>query len=385
MKKSIIPIVAALCLLSQVSAYAQEPPQNQADPAPPVSVYQVQEEPPEQNLYPVSVETVQENGVVVLRKTYEAPQDFDPEQLVEPDFEQDGFLFTRRDILRQQLAGTTETRLAYQTVSLACEDGDEKKVLRTLSPLMDYEENGYSGQLQLNADTLIVEADDYDYYQYTVTKEKEFSSLDRNDPVYMEKTTDSGMKLMDVEWSAQAHTQVADSLVPSLYRGNAIYQGIATGRKATGYTTTATYIGELSRTIPGNILYTVVYHGEAIPEPEPEKTPVNPVPIAAAATVSGGGIFYAVFFFFLRRNAKIYNLQDGEYVLLDRQRVKENTPVVDLGCLKHKAVTNGYMIELDKGIAAKLAGKSITIVNGDKRMQRQIDHTGGTYQFEIYL
>lgn len=304
MKQRIVPVMAAILLLCTMPVYASQPPEsNSGGDTATASIYQIQaegeaqpEQPPApattyearntpdqaREIYPVSTHTTEQNGILFLHRVYEVAPDFDPESLAQP-FEQDGYLFSRQDILKQELPGTTETRLAYQVVSIESEETDESKIKQQLVPVIDHEENGYTGQLQLDSSSIVMEASGYSYYQYTVTKEKEFTPLDRNDPVYMEKDTDENgvsMKLMDVEWSAQATTQVAGSLVPAAYSGNAIYQGVATGRAATGYTVTAAYIGELTKVTPGNVQYTVIFRGEPV---EPEKEPINPVPIAAAS------------------------------------------------------------------------------------------------------
>ncbi len=90
------------------------------------------------------------------------------------------------------------------------------------------------------------------------------------------------------------------------YTATATYKGTATGSRATGYVTTATYRGEISKTAPGNMLYTVIYGGiplaapvtlpGEVPEQEtPEQaTPEEPAPVAEPelepeATAKGGG------------------------------------------------------------------------------------------------
>lgn len=348
--------------------------------APPVGgLLQVAEE--KQQIYPQDVKTVTENGQTQILKSYEVPSDFNPQKLIAEPFEQNGFTFTQTEIFKKLLSGTTELRLASQTVTVQSESDDRADILKQLSPILDHTENGFSGQLRLDASTLFTEAEGYEPYSYTVTKTKDYNALDRNDPVYMEKQL-NGLKLMDVDWSAQREEHIGDSLIPSMYGGNAIYQGIASGKKATGYISTVTYFGELKKETPGNILYTVVYQGTPIPEPE---KPFNPIPLAAAATATGGGIFYAVFFFVWRKNTKIYNLQNGQYVLIEKLHMKTSNPAVDLGAMKHKTITNAFVIKLDKVLSHALFGKTINIISEGLSIQHRVQSTGGDYQFEVTI
>lgn len=209
------------------------------------------------DFYPITVETVTENGTLLVKKTYELSPDIDPQALIQP-FEQDGYSFTGREILRRQLSGETLTRAASKTALFDSETDDKAEILKQFPSTIDHEENGYAGQLYLDASSIVTEADSHEKYTYPYTKTREIPGLDRNDPAYIEKQW-NGMALADVSFKQGAG---------GLYTATAVYKGTASGKRATGYVTTATYHGEIIKTVSGNYLYTAIYAGTPIESPE---------------------------------------------------------------------------------------------------------------------
>ena len=89
---------------------------------------------------------------------------------------------------------------------------------------------------------------------------------------YIDKTVvkgDGRTKSIHVTWSVESTALVGDELVPATYSAVATYSGTAYSKTATGYITTADYIGTVSASGVSSIKYTVTYLGTAI-EVEPE-------------------------------------------------------------------------------------------------------------------
>jgi hypothetical protein len=215
------------------------------------------------------VESVIENGVPVVKKTYEALPDADPQALVSA-FEQNGFSFICREILRRELPGETLTRQAVKTALTESDTDDKAEILRQFPDTIGHEQDGYSGRLFIDASTFSTEAASFERYTYPYTRTREIPGLDRNDPSYIEREW-NGMTLADVSFK-----QGADGR----YTATAVYKGTAAGQRPSGYVTTALYRGELTKTEPGNVLYTVVYEGipvasepSDVKEPEPSEPP----------------------------------------------------------------------------------------------------------------
>jgi len=219
---------------------------------------------------PVNVETITQNGVLFIRKTYEVAPGFDPQTLVQP-FEQDGYSFDAIEILGAEQPGEMLTRPATKIASTVSDTDKEADILPHFPAIIDFEEDGYIGQLHLDGSTFKTEADRHESYTYSTNKQREIPGLDRNDPA-----------LIDREWNGMALSGVTFAQGrDGRYTATATYKGTARGERATGFVTTATYRGEISKTVPGNILYTVVYEGIPIMPPtvlptgediEPEET-----------------------------------------------------------------------------------------------------------------
>ena len=245
--------------------------------------------------YPVEVQTTENNGVQLLVKTFLVSPDTDPQALVEGNLTRRGVAYEATDILRQEQPGETEKKTASQTVTLESETDKLEDILPLLTPTMDYREDGFSGTLTLDKDTIQAKETGTSNYSYQLKETKEFTGLDRNDPYYIPKTTEKNgvtLKLADVKWTPMASGAV-NSEVPSLFSATALYTGTAWGSKADGYTVTASYTGEVSRVAEGQVLYSILYE-EVQPEEEPFPwQPVLLVTLCLGFAASGAfGIFW---------------------------------------------------------------------------------------------
>lgn len=212
-----------------------------------------------------NVETITENGVTLVKKTFEAEPDYDPQRLAQP-FEQDGHSFSVREILRRELSGEAVTRQAAKTAITESDTNNMAEIAKHFPDTIDYEDDGYTGRLHLDASTFKTDADGYQTFTYAYTKTREIPGLDRNDPAYIEREW-NGMTLSGVSFK-----QGADGK----YTATAAYKGMATGKREKGYVTSVIYRGEIVKTAPGNILYTVIYEGAPIPAEQPAPTPPEP-------------------------------------------------------------------------------------------------------------
>lgn len=263
MKRLITFFLAAAVFCSmRTAAFASEPTEQ-----PPVpSVVILSDEPEasktaEQDAVLRDVRLINENGQNLLIKTWEVPADFDPEQLTESDIEKGGYRYQKSYLMLVSENTDVDTKLASQTVTVVHSEKDGASA--RLQPLMEYNQDGYKGQLALQADSIYTEATQKNSYAYTVTDTKEFSGLERNDPYGIPKTTVKNgvtLELADIDWTSMGEGN---------YYATASYQGTAYGANVTEYTSTATYLGEVTKETIGSVTYAVVYEGSMIPLPAP--------------------------------------------------------------------------------------------------------------------
>lgn len=222
------------------------------------------------------------------------PEDTAPQGLIEKALTRRGIAYEVTDILRRELPGKMERKTVSQTVTMDSETDKTEDILPLLKSNMDYREEGFSGTLALDRDSIQAKAAGTSSYAYTLKEEKEFTGLDRNDPYYIQKTTEKNgvtLSLADVEWTPMA-SGAENSEVPSLFSALATYTGTAWGSKVEGYTVTADYTGEVSQVAEGQVLYSIVYE-EVLPEDS--AFPWRTIGLIVLFVVLGAGIGTGVF------------------------------------------------------------------------------------------
>ncbi|MCI8650742.1 MAG: hypothetical protein HFG20_11575 [Anaerotruncus sp.] len=211
--------------------------------------------------YPSEVETVTELGKTLIRKTFEVPSGTCPQALVESALQRDGMRYAIRDITKKELEPVPEMRLVSKTVSLEVQTDDEQKIQEKLSSTLEYNEGGFTGILALDEDSVTTQATESEGYAYTVRDVRRLFGVNRNDPYYLPQTVrkhGATLKLTNVDWSPMGERYDVNS-VPDLYNATATYTGKAYGSKPTAFAVNATYTGEVSRMVPGNLQYTLLY------------------------------------------------------------------------------------------------------------------------------
>lgn len=151
-----------------------------------------------------------------------------------------------------------------ETVTADTEKSDLSVVLKALSPSIEYDDGEFRGTLYLDHSTISTVASGYTTKSYTVSATKEIDNLDTNDMAYVPDTTTKNgvtVQLQSVDWQVQGTSLVDDILVPAQYKAVATYAGRASYRAATGYVTTAKYIGDIVAEGIESVTYTVIYTG----------------------------------------------------------------------------------------------------------------------------
>lgn len=236
MKKTLLVLVLALSLTG--NAFAMEVPTNTVV----------------QNL----------NGSQRLIKTFTLAPDADPEALVEDPFELEGFVYTFSDIVKEENR-VEETERHTEIVTVETEKNDLAEVLEKLSPTLEYDDGTYQGTLALDHTSILTEAAGYTTKSSSLTETKTIGKLDRNDMSYVPATTIKNgvtLKLADVEWQVTGTDLVGEVLTPSSFQAIATYTGKSYYKAATGYVTTAEYVGEVTRDDVESVTYQLTYLGE---------------------------------------------------------------------------------------------------------------------------
>lgn len=298
------------------------------------------------------VRMVEQGGQSLIVKTWDVPPGYDTERLVEDDFEKNGLHYQKTYLLQISENFENQTKLASETVTITHDKKDD--VLAGLQPIIEYNQDGFAGQLTLKTDAIITEAADMSSYSYAVTDTREFTGFERNDTYNIPKSVDKNgvpLQLVDVNW-----TQMGEGS----YKAMANYQGTASGTTVSNYISTATYIGEVAKKTLSGATYAVVYEGILIPAPPPDYFPY----ILAASTA----ILVLIALLVLlnrRKNAKVFAMIGRKYQLVHKQKISALSPIVDLTPPEISSGNEEFMIVMDRMAVRKMRGQFIKVVGKD--------------------
>lgn len=265
--------------------------------------------PPAVIVQPIQVRMEMVGDVPYITKTYEGPQDATINAWMYQianlgSFEQDGYTFSQYDSYSQIQPSGTESHTETRTATVSIEKDDKALVLAAADPTISYDDNGYSGQLKLVEDSIVITEAGRESYGYRVSDVREYKNLDRQDSAYIPKTvTKNGVELQleNVEWIVMGTSPTADGPVANLFKAVATYTGGATGSRVSGYTAAFRYEGTVNKEIPGSTYINVVFRGEKIVIPEPVPTNNIPVlPIVAGILCVVAVLAFAAVAFFTR-------------------------------------------------------------------------------------
>lgn len=310
---------------------------------------------------PENVVSENRDGRQLIIKTYTLPPDADPDELIEEPFELEGYTYHHLETVKEEQA-FKDSKAQTEVVTLETDTDNLAKILDQLVPTMEYSKDGFSGTLTLDHTTIQTEAAGYTTKYYTVTDTKQFPGLSRNDPSFVPTTTvknGSTLTLSDISWTVTGTGLADDTLVPTSYTATATYTATGSRSVATGYVTTANYIGEVTAEGIRSIAYTVTYLGAPVETPGTYHLVWLAVPGTILLLLALSGIVYALRF---RPNAVIYamNAKGVAYKRLGKQRVSTRTPKLDLTKLREYPAGDAS-VELPNKLAHKLTGRIIAI------------------------
>lgn len=265
MKKKWIWILFAIMLLT-TSACAANSVQTDSGTAATVtdSMLRADEEAVDLPEYlPLDVQMKTEGDVKLLVKKFEVSPDVEPQQLIESDLRRDGAEYVLHGVLRESLPDSAEQQTARQVVTVSGESDEREDILKLLPEFIDYAENGFTGQLALDADSISTEVESTGRYAYTIKDSREFYGLNRNDPYNIPKTaTKNGvvLTLEDIQW----RPETAGNEQFPIYSATAYYTGKGYGSAPDSYLVTAQYSGVVEKAIPGNVQYTIIYEAVSV-------------------------------------------------------------------------------------------------------------------------
>ena len=298
MRKRVLSMLCAVMMLCCMTgtAMAAEMPETVPEEAVPLTELLEQTTPEvAPTIYPAEVRASEENGIPRLEKVYYLTAKDDPATIPTADFEREGRTYTLLDILKNDQT-ETHTIDHIEVITQESKTKDMAEIIKVLEPELEIStEDGYAGVLTLDYTTISVEAAGYKTSSRTVSATRTYPNLSDADVSLIPKSVEEGgrtLSLADVDWQSAAADNVDGYDLALRYNAVATYTGTATSKYATGYTVTADYKGEVSKTSCDTIVYTAVFFGmDGGADLEKGNTfAINPllilVPIGVAAVVA---------------------------------------------------------------------------------------------------
>ena len=260
-------------------------------------------------LYPVEVTAYMEGDSPRLKKVYILTQADDPAGIPTEDFDREGLTYTLLDVTRQDHV-ETDTRDYAETVTLESKTKDMDAIMPQLTATLEVTtEEGYTGVLTLDTASIQVEAAGYSTSTRTVTAARTYPNLSDADVSLIPKTIEDGgrtLELADVQWQEAG----------GFYTASASYTGTASSKYATGYTVTAEYAGEVSRTTNDTATYIAIFSGTPAQAEAPDSQ--------AALTAEPAGSLDLRWLLVLPLGAAAAGLFFGGKLLLKKYKSKQN-------------------------------------------------------------
>lgn len=326
------------------------------------------------------------NGQQQAIMVYTLLPDQQPEDLIEQDFEYDGYLYAYSGMTKQEQT-FNEEKLHTETITVNTGSKDLKDILAELKPTIEFDDGTSQGILALDHETIKTEAAGYKTSSYTVTATKNFTGLASNDSSLIDPTAVKNgrtLSLSNITWTVESTALVGDALVPATYSAVATYSGTASSTVATGYITTAEYTGKVTASGISSIKYTVTYIGTPVLVEEPDTEISAPMAIGGLIVIAVlcGGVLFLILRF--RKNTTVYKStgEDNEYDKCGKLSLKVRNPELRIDHLKD--VPSGVIaIEVDEGVAKKLFGKKISVRYYDRIMTHTVGSVNGPYWFKM--
>lgn len=326
------------------------------------------------------------NGQQQAIMVYTLLPDQQPEDLIEQDFEYDGYLYAYSGMTKQEQT-FNEEKLHTETITVNTGSKDLKDILAELKPTIEFDDGTSQGILALDHETIKTEAAGYKTSSYTVTATKNFTGLASNDSSLIDPTAMKNgrtLSLSNITWSVESTALVGDALVPATYSAVATYSGTASSTVAIGYITTAEYTGKVTASGISSIKYTVTYIGTPVLVEEPDTEISAPMAIGGLIVIAVmcGGVLFLILRF--RKNTTVYKStgEDNEYDKCGKLSLKVRNPELRIDHLKD--VPSGVIaIEVDEGVAKKLFGKKISVRYYDRIMTHTVGTVNGPCWFKM--
>lgn len=156
-------------------------------------------------------------------------------------------------------------------VIVESDSNDPAVIAAEAEQMLVYNEGGFSGELAIEPEGIVIEDGEKQSYSYTVTDTKIYTGLASQDSYLVPKEVSKNgvtLTLSGIEWTPVGVLPDGSGR-PASYTASASYSGQGWGSKTVGYKAILPYSGEVVKEASGKVKYTLVY-GEVKAAPQLE-------------------------------------------------------------------------------------------------------------------
>lgn len=240
---------------------------------------------------------------------------------------------------------------------------DNEYIRRAFGETREFNDGQYKGSLSIT--DINIETIKNGYYEKLDEKILPFNNYTDNDLNNVKKEIEINGKtyyLINVEWEADKIQNIDGADIPVTYKGNKIYQTVLQIAYPDTYKVTVTYSGEVEK-IDTIYDYTITYENKKIEEST--KKEYNQKPMLIVSTL---GIIILLVYLFNNKNTFLYSKGAKGFKLIKSEKLSDKNISIDLTNCKNKSKDNIYAIKINKIAFRKLKGRTISIVQGSKRI-----------------
>ena len=318
------------------------------------------------------------NGKMTLTQVFRVDESVDPDSLIVDKMTVDGYNYTFTSIT-QDVEKVTDKKNVQVNVEQVSDKADLADSIRLFDAEIPYDEDGYTGLLHIDPKSITTVVSSTERKGGTTKKSATKTyDLETNDPTLVPQTIEEGgktMKLASLSWQEKGY--LPDSSIPTGYTATAIYEYTQTSYRnvPTGYTTTATYVGEVSKEDENIYIYNLTYTG--VPVEADHTAMIAGLARGVGITALAALVLLLIFLLFraLLNMFAIVQAQDvetGEYVKIQRVRLSQKAPTVQLNMLKMPD-SKHYLISMREAAARRMRGKIIVVHAGQQTIQHKVE------------
>ncbi len=283
-----------------------------------------------------------------------------------------GIKYQLKDI-KEQENKITLTKSKEEQEQKIVNTSNKYSALNSFEQEKQIEEEGYSGIIELQQDSVNLVANESYIEEYKVSLKKEYNNVPQNELNEIPKTIQENgttYYLINPVWHIAETQNVDGQDIPITYNGEMNYEGIKQRRVIKNYIATVSYKGALEKEEVNSMTYNLTYE-----EIKTEKKDYTPVVLSTAT----GIIFFSGLIILRRKNIFVYNNSNGKWRLVKKLHISKNdsliniTPSIPMSCK--------YRIVLNKKLYNDLLNKNMTIKYFDKQYIYEIKEK----EFEIYV